>query len=149
MSNLCPIPRPMAAWRAVPDDDDDHIPLSEEIDAFPVGLSLPLTRPEPSLQAAEWTLVAHNRRILAAWNLLCRETPANARNCYDWLSRHATRTKPRRCYPLKGKENAGCWGYEIGAGDRVYYKPDEPNKKATIYFAGPHPPKIPGPPQGI
>jgi hypothetical protein len=113
--------------------------------------SLDLTNPHglaPRNEAA-WTLVAHNKSILKAWDSLCRNTPEDAQHCYAWLSRHATRQIPRRCYPLKGKPNAGCWGYEIGSGNRVYYKPDDQSKRAVIYYAGPHPKSIPSPPKGL
>ena len=57
---------------------------------------------------------------------------------------------PLRCYPLKGKAYAGQWCYEIGSGDRLYYKPDEETKVCTVWYAGPHPKKgIPNPPANL
>lgn len=44
---------------------------------------------------------------------------------------------------------AGVWCYEIGRGDRVYYKPDLRARKAIVYYAGPHPPKAPPPPRDL
>jgi hypothetical protein len=109
--------------------------------------SLDLTRPA-TVEALDppWTLVAHNKRVLQSWNVLCENTRENASRCYQWLSQHATTPIPRRCYPLKGSAYAGCWAFEIGSGDRVYYKPDESAKRAVIYYAGPHPRKAPEPP---
>ena len=51
---------------------------------------------------------------------------------------------------MKGKVYAGFWEYEVGRGNRVYYKPDEVSKKAVIYYAGAHPKdKIPVPPKDL
>jgi hypothetical protein len=55
--------------------------------------------------------------------------------------------RPRKCYPLKGKAYDGCWCYEIGGGDRVYYRPSADQKKAVIYYAGRHPKTVPTPPK--
>jgi hypothetical protein len=77
-----------------------------------------------------------------------RDTPQNAINAYDWLRMHATKPLPGRCYALKHKNYAGCWCYEIGSGNRLYYKPDEVTKRAIVYYAGPHPKGgIPTPPK--
>ena len=116
------------------------VPLSLTL-LMPLGVQAEVARP--------WNLVAYNKRVLSSWNSLAANTPANARNCYEWLSQHATRIKPRRCYPLKGRAYAGVWAYEIGSGDRVYYRPNEEAKKATIYYAGQHPPRIPEPPDDL
>src|SRR5438105_2724385 len=109
---------------------------------------LPDPRSGPAAPPA-WTLVAHSRNVLKSWESLCRHTPQDARRCFAWLSENAMRPIPRRCYPLMGKANAGCWGYEIGAGNRVYYKPDVTAKRAVIYYAGPHPRAVPPPPAGV
>jgi mRNA-degrading endonuclease RelE of RelBE toxin-antitoxin system len=112
--------------------------------------SLILPAPEPNATGSRvWKLVAYNKRVLKSWKSLCNNTLENARDCYNWLTAHATEPIPRRCYALKGKANAGCWGYEIGSGNRVYYKPDETTSTAVIYYAGPHPPKVPDPPDGL
>ena len=110
-----------------------------------LGISPPNAEPG----AARWILVAHNRNVLKGWEWLCRNTPEDAQPCYAWLSQHATLPKPRRCYALKGKQFAGCWGYEIGSANRVYYKPDETDRKAVIFYAGPHPSGVPTPPKGL
>jgi len=113
--------------------------------------SLDLTAPPDISPEAyrEWTLIAHNKSVLKAWDSLMRNTPEDAKHCYAWLSSHATRPIPGRCYPLKGKPHLGCWGYEIGSGNRVYYKPDVQLKRALIYYAGPHPRQVPSPPKGL
>lgn len=109
-------------------------------------LANPINSPQP---VYPWVLVAHNKRVLSGWLQLCRETPANGSNCFNWLSQHATRIKPRRCYPLKGEVYKGIWAYEIGSGDRIYYKPIDEEKKAIIYYAGKHPSVIPRPPESL
>lgn len=109
----------------------------------------PLTRPDGVPDNTPWKVIAHNKTIAKCWDQLCANTPANARNCFLWLSQHAMTPKPRRCYALKGKQHAGCWAYEIGAGDRVYYKPNKETRIAKVFYAGPHPPSIPIPPTNI
>jgi hypothetical protein len=93
-----------------------------------------------------WTLLAYNERVAKGWANLCQATPANARNCYNWLQVDPLRQKNGRCYPLKGKKYAGVWAYEIGAGDRVYYIPSPEDRKLVVYYAGPHPKVTPEPP---
>ena len=110
--------------------------------------SLDLTAPDGGATENAWVLIAHNKAILKGWEALCRNTPDEARR-YAWLSAHAMRPIPRRCYPLKGKSHAGYWAYEIGSGNRVYYKPDEGQRRAVVYFAGPHPSTVPIPPKGL
>ena len=48
---------------------------------------------------------------------------------------------------VEAQPYAGCWGYEVGAGQRVYYKPNPETKRVLVYYAGPHPTKIPYPPK--
>jgi hypothetical protein len=125
-------------------------PLNAEAEEFgAVAVPLELTAPakgEPP--KSPWTVVGHNKNVLKAWERLAQNTPRNVINCYDWLRRDPMRPIPGRCYALKGKQNQGCWGYEIGRGDRVYYRPDEAAKKVTVYYAGPHPKRgIPLPPE--
>src|ERR1022692_3609228 len=111
---------------------------------------LRLRRPkEADAPSQGWTLVAHDKRALAGWNSLCENMPANAAHCHDWLSANAMLPKPGRYYPLRGRVYAGVWCYEIGRGDRIYYKPDLRARKAIVYYAGPHPPKAPTPPRDL
>ena len=57
---------------------------------------------------------------------------------------------PGRCFPLRYSKYSGHWCYEIGAGDRLYYKPDEAAKKVTVWYAGSHPKnRIPVPPKVV
>lgn len=111
-------------------------PASVEITARAKGV--PPTEP--------WSVIARDKKVRKGWEQLVRNTSANAINCYDWLVRHPMKPMPGRCYPLKGKEFAGHWCYEVGAGDRVYYQPDPASKKVTVWYAGPHPSAIPVPP---
>ena len=54
---------------------------------------------------------------------------------------------PRRCYALKHKHYAGCWAFEIGSGERIYYKPRTEKREVVVYYAGPHPTAVPYPPE--
>ena len=122
------------------DPEQDENPSKE--------LSAPLKgdSPEPST----WTLIAHDKKVLKGWARLARDTHENVVNAYDWLRKDAMKWKPGRCYPLRGEKHAGCWAYEIGSGDRLYYKPDPLTKTAKIYYAGPHPKSaIPAPPKEL
>ncbi len=122
---------------------------------------LPEEESEPSLklvvpagafqETPAWTLTAWNKRILKDWDALCENTPEEAVRCYNWLSQDAMRPIPKRCYALRGHQYAGVWGYEIGSGNRVYYKPFKETKSAVVYYAGSHPPGkgIPLPPKGL
>ena len=101
----------------------------------PAGEGLALPDPEETT-AGPWQLFAHNRVVLKAWRSLCQNTPANARSCYRWLKAHATKPHPGRCYALRGTKYVGVWAYEVGAGDRVYYKPNEHTLEAVVFYAG-------------
>lgn len=96
-----------------------------------------------------WSVVAHNKKVLKGWEQLVRNTPQNAINAYDWLRRHPTKSMPGRCYALKHKKYAGHWCYEIGSGDRVYYRPDDTNRTVTVWYAGSHPNAVPTPPESL
>ncbi len=112
------------------------------------GLKAPLKGDPP--QESVWSLIAHDKKVLRGWNDLSRDTLENVVNAYDWLRSDAMKWKPGRCYPLRGKRYAGCWCYEIGSGDRLYYVPDAANKTATVYYAGRHPKgAIPIPPKAL
>jgi hypothetical protein len=93
-----------------------------------------------------WTLKAHSKRILKGWLELCNALPENAARCYGWLRADPMRRITGRCYPLRHKGYAGAWAYEIGSGHRVYYVPKEDSRQVLVYYAGPHPPKVPCPP---
>jgi hypothetical protein len=93
-----------------------------------------------------WNLIAHNKKILKGWEVLCQDIPENAIRCYNWLREDPMRRIPGRCYELKHKHYAGAWCYEIGSGQRVYYKPRINQRDVLIYYAGRHPKKVPYPP---
>jgi hypothetical protein len=100
--------------------------------------------------ANPWTVLAYNKRALKDWEKLVRDTEQNAVNAFDWLVRHPMERMPGRCFPLKYSKHAGNWCYEIGAGDRLYYKPDEGTRTVTVWYAGRHPKdKIPAPPEAL
>jgi hypothetical protein len=110
-------------------------------------LDLTVKPPNEKSFSRHWTLIAHNRAVLKSWIALAKNTPEDAAHCYDWLAEHAMRPKGQRCYALKGKLYTGCWAYEIGRGNRVYYRPNESTMTALIYYAGAHPNTAPVPPR--
>ena len=108
-----------------------------------------VSKKEPAAKPV-WTLIAHNERVLKGWAKLAKDTPPNVINAFDWLSQGAMTPRGARCFALRGKRYAGCWCYEIGPGDRLYYKPDGGKKTARVWYAGPHPKHgIPFPPDDL
>jgi hypothetical protein len=112
----------------------------------------PLALPRPGNaaeeQAGDWGLIAHNKRVLDGWRLICRQIPENAIRCYKWLRNDPTKRIPGRCYELKHKNYAGAWAYEVGSGQRIYYTPRPQRRDVLVYYAGPHPKKAaPYPPE--
>ena len=93
-----------------------------------------------------WLLVAHNKKALHGWTEICVRMSGNAQRCYEWLRAHPKRPIPKRCYALRHKHYAGAYAYEVGSGDRVYYKLDEALRKVIVYYAGSHPASVPYPP---
>src|SRR5438067_12035039 len=87
--------------------------------------SLDIPKPQGSTTDPNnpWNLLAHNKQVIKSWTELCRQIPENAKRCYEWLRTDPTRRIPGRCYELKHKGYAGAWGYEIGSGQRIYYRP--------------------------
>lgn len=42
--------------------------------------------------------------------------------------------------------NKGAWEYEVTSSERVFYVPDEENRKVLVYYAETHPKSAPTPP---
>lgn len=122
---------------------------NSEPEGHPVCLELDRPGGADPLPDQTWSIAAYNKRSLAGWQSLCHSTPQNALHCYDWLARNAMVERGQRCFALRGKRYTGVWCYEIGKGDRVYYKPDQNTKKAVIYYAGKHPLGVPLPPPDL
>ena len=104
----------------------------------------------PESKAAEessgyWTVVARNDRVNRSWKDLIARAPSSAARCYEYLRTQPTTRYPGRVFPLRGKQYAGAWEYEVTGGDRVYYVPESAAKKVVVYFAGEHPRKAPTP----
>jgi hypothetical protein len=113
--------------------------------------SLEISAPDGSAPAPQgaWNLIAYNKKALKGWEALCLSLTENSTRCYEWLRAHPNRPIPGRCYQLKHKHYADTWGYEIGTGQRVYYKMREAKREVVIYYAGPHPTKVPCPPADL
>jgi hypothetical protein len=118
----------------------------EENSKFPVELATPAGAANIE---NPWVLLGYNKKVLKGWVALCHSITANATRCFEWLQAHPTMPIRGRCYELKHKHYAGCWAYEIGSGDRVYYKPRPLQRDVLIYYAGKHPSVIPYPPSDI
>jgi hypothetical protein len=96
--------------------------------------------------AYPWTITAHNKKVAAGWEKLCSQIFENSKRCYVWLMTDPTRRIPGRCYELKHKHYQGVWCFEIGSGQRIYYRVRTELHDVLVYYAGPHPSKVPYPP---
>jgi hypothetical protein len=120
----------------------------EESEGRPAGLVLVNPAgPAAQQETGGWKLVAYSRAASKGWGVLCHQLPENAIRCYNWLSEDPERRIPKRCYPLKHKHYAGVWGYEIGPGQRVYYRVRHEAREVLVYYAGAHPKHVPYPPK--
>lgn len=114
--------------------------------------SLAIVAPEGSTEkkiGQPWSLIAYNKKIVKAWERSARLFLRMQSAATEWLIEHPKEKIPGRCFELKYKQYAGIWCFEIGSGHRVYYKPREDQRDVLIYYAGPHPTKIPYPPKDI
>lgn len=131
-----------------PDDSEAVVPPEEELTAPSTPLSAEENETGQATQepAPPWLVVAKNRRVNRDWEALLLRAPENARRCYEHLCSTPMLRVPRRVFPLKGKNYRGGWEYEVTSGDRVFYVPDEENRKVLVYYAGVHPKSTPIPP---
>lgn len=124
--------------------------MSNGDDIADAEVAEPLEIPNPDATTdqnlGDWKLIAHNRRVLEGWRLLCRQMPENAVRCHRWLREHPATPIRNRCYALKHKHYAGVWCYEIGSSERIYYELRQEVREVLIYYAGAHPKKVPYPP---
>jgi hypothetical protein len=110
------------------------------------GLSVPAGTPIYTENQSWWVVVARNSRINKDWEKLIKQSPENARRCYERLREDPMQRSPGRIFPLKGKQYRGAWECELTGGDRIFYVPDPETRKVVVYYAGPHPKKAPTPP---
>ncbi len=129
--------------------------LSELVIPPEEALTAPPTHPPAKENPAEltaqlpespWLVVAKNRRVNRDWEALLLRAPENTRRCYQDLCSSPMVRKPKRVFPLKGKLYKGAWEYEVTSSDRVFYVPDEDQRKVLVYYAGKHPKSAPTPP---
>src|ERR1700689_2393492 len=107
--------------------------MCDEVDEPPPSLEI-LAPDSGSTPTSEglWSLIAYNKRVLKGWQDLCLALTENSRRCHEWLRAHPKKPIPRRCYELKHKHFVGTWAYEIGSGQRVYYKMREAKREVVI-----------------
>ncbi|NJL69213.1 MAG: hypothetical protein HC894_25900 [Microcoleus sp. SM1_3_4] len=103
-------------------------------------------KPVAQVPESSWLVVAKNRRVNRDWEALMLRVPENTRRCYQDLCTAPMARKPKRVFPLKGKLYKGAWEYEVTGSDRVFYVPDENQRKVLVYYAGTHPKSAPIPP---
>jgi hypothetical protein len=101
---------------------------------------------ETLIEEKSWVVVARNPRVNKDWEKLIKQSPENARHCYERLCENPMQRSPGRIFPLKGKQYRGAWEYELTDGDRIFYVPDPKTRKVIVYYAGSHPRKAPTPP---
>lgn len=124
------------------------VPPEEELTAppTPADTQKNLTEQATEVFVSPWLVVAKNRRVNRDWEALLLRAPENTRRCYEDLCNAPTVRKPKRVFPLKGKLYKGAWEYEVTSSERVFYVPDEENRKVFVYYAGKHPKTAPTPP---
>lgn len=124
------------------------VPPEEQLTAPPTPADTPetVTQPATEVSASLWLVVAKNRRVNRDWEALLLRAPENARRCYEDLCNAPMVRRPKRVFPLKGKVYKGAWEYEVTSSERVFYVPDEENRKVLVYYAGKHPKSAPTPP---
>jgi hypothetical protein len=120
--------------------------LEQEIFTDPLEPEdIELTAPTSFNEEKTWKVVAKNKKVNKSWEDLMQRYPENTTRCYQDLSTSPTLKKPRRVFPLRGQQYRGIWEYEVTSGDRVFYIPDEDNKKVFVFYAGKHPKSVPTP----
>lgn len=97
-----------------------------------------LEPPEDTEEDSDWLVVARNRRVKKGWDSLAKKYPENLQRCYEDLSTQPMQRRRGRIFPLKGKKYKGAWEYELTGGARIFYVPDEAEKKVVVYYAGEH-----------
>ena len=129
--------------------------LSELVEPPEEPLTPPRTKPSAKenevkliaqVPASPWLVVAKNRRVNRDWEALMLRASENTRRCYQDLCNAPMARQPKRVFPLKGKLYKGAWEYEVTSSDRVFYVPDEDQRKVLVYYAGSHPKSAPFPP---
>lgn len=97
-----------------------------------------LTTPKSFNIEKTWTVVAKNKRVNKEWEDLMQRSPQSTLRCYQDLCTAPMTKKPRRVFPLRGRQYEGIWEYEVTSGDRVFYIPYEEEKKVFVFYAGKH-----------
>jgi hypothetical protein len=67
------------------------IPPEEEL-KIPAGIPV---------KDQSWVVVARNPRVNKDWEKLIKQSPENARRCYEWLRENPMQPSPGRIFPLK------------------------------------------------
>jgi hypothetical protein len=98
----------------------------------------PLSQPDDGPPGL-WRVETHSKSARRGWEALCQQLPENTERCRVWLSSTPMQRIAGRCYPLKHRRYEGAWCFEVGAGERVYYIPQEQTRMVVIYYAGKHP----------
>jgi len=110
-------------------------------------------RAAPPARADEWTLIFADNAAAEGWEALCTAAAGNTRKAWEHLSLDPRdrSQNPGRIGPLKGdvvgKRKIGGreleqWQYEVTAGGRIWYCPDDENKTVHITYASPKHPKL-------
>jgi hypothetical protein len=109
-------------------------------------------RAAPPARPGEWTLVFADNDAAGGWEDLCTTAAGSTRNAWEHLSRDPRDRSQNasRIGPLKGalgKKRIGGreleqWQYEVTAGGRVWYCPDDEKKVVHLTYASTKHPKL-------
>lgn len=108
-------------------------------------------RAAPPVRAGEWTIVFADNAAAGGWEDLCTAAPGNTLKAWEHLSRDPRnrQANPGRIGPLHhdlGKRKIGGreleqWQYEVTAGGRIWYCPDDQQKVVHLTYASNRHPK--------
>jgi hypothetical protein len=108
-------------------------------------------RAAPPARAGEWTIIFADNAAASGWEDLFTAAPGNTLRAWEHLSRDPRnrRANPGRVGPLQhelGKRKiAGReleqWQYEVTAGGRIWYCPDDEQKVVHLTYASTRHPK--------
>lgn len=87
---------------------------------------------------SRWRVVPASASVKREWERLAARDPRAMARCLEHLETTPLTRRPKRVYPLKGRVNIGRWGFEVNAGDKVYYRVDEELHIVIVEHAGAH-----------
>lgn len=109
-------------------------------------------RASPPTRDGDWTIVFADNAAASGWEDLCKTAPGNVLKAWEHLSRDPRnrQANPGRIGPLLhdlGRRRIGGreleqWQYEVTAGGRIWYCPDDEDRTVHLTYASTRHPKL-------